>query len=271
MFFPEQEKSSDEFYSAESGSHDDEHVGQQEEVVLPEIRDPKIHGTTNTGPKGVLNDYKIAKQKLLNKMIQRDIETIEQAKRNSFVVLSSPNDKEKDEEDILDEDDEFFNQWRDERMKQLQEQLGKNNQQFKKEEKNTANYQKIFGQYYRIGKSQYVDFIDSESESTYVVLHLYDNHNRDCTRLNSCLEDIAKKYNKIKFGHIIATEAKEDFDEFALPVLIIYKGGQDKPTKTLLRAHEFLDPNFDFDDVEQFLTDEQLLHPNLADPNFENN
>jgi len=171
-----------------------------------------------------------------------------------------------EEEELLGEDDEIFRQWKEERMKFLKKQVEDLNLN---EVKDIRKEQKTFGIYQRIGRDQFVDFIDKEDESTFVVLHLFDHQNRDCIRLNSCLEDIAKKYYKVKFGHIIATETKQDFDQFSLPIIIVYRGGADSPFRTIIKAQEFLDPNFDFDDVEQFLIEQNIVNPSLADPTYD--
>ncbi len=45
-------------------------------------------------------------------------------------------------------------------------------------------------------------------------------------RLNVCLQQLAIKYPYTKFLKIIATEATANYDDVALPTLLVYRQGQ---------------------------------------------
>jgi len=80
-------------------------------------------------------------------------------------------------------------------------------------------------------------------------------------RLNSCLEDLAKRYPGTKFGRILSTDAHAGLQfhirDEVLPVLQVYKGGD--MIKQLDNIGEDLRSGFDVDDLDTFLQQNDVL------------
>jgi len=121
-----------------------------------------------------------------------------------------------------------------------------------------------FGKLVSLTADQFVDFIEKENHDIVILVHLYEKHNRTCQRLDDCLEDLAEKYVRAKFGKLSSKDALSSFDEAALPAVLVYKAN--KLMDAHLRLSEDLGHNFDVDDVETFLIRHHVLHPSYAIP-----
>ena len=75
--------------------------------------------------------------------------------------------------------------------------------------------------------------------------------------LFSIFEEMAGKYFHTKFLRILSTEAKADYDDIALPTVIIYKAG--KVEKCWVRFHEEIKGAFEYEDVEAVLRRHQFI------------
>jgi len=109
--------------------------------------------------------------------------------------------------------------------------------------------------------------VDSETPETIVIIHLYQSHIATCIRLNDILQRLSQKYPTYKFGKIISTEAKPGFDDKALPSLLVYKGGE--VLSSFVRLQDDLNDDFDFDDVDEFFSQNGIVHPSHAAPDWE--
>lgn len=90
--------------------------------------------------------------------------------------------------------------------------------------------------------------------------------------MNECLKNLSERYFNVKFAKMISTgtwlekldyrtcarahannfiDAKQHFDEIALPALLVYKDS--KLVNVYLRMVDSVGFNFDMDDVEEFL------------------
>jgi len=73
-----------------------------------------------------------------------------------------------------------------------------------------------------------------------------------CVKLNYCLQQLAIKYPMIKFLKIVSTEAKQGYDDVALPTLVVYRRGD--LFKSFVKITEDLGTHsFDQDDLEGLL------------------
>ncbi|TPX33852.1 hypothetical protein SmJEL517_g03393 [Synchytrium microbalum] len=235
-----------------------------------ERRDPKLNrilqdqqtrqslneGGPQTGPKGVLADYRFhAKQEIArraeqarhdssrNKQLlssgwmQRTIAREEAEKRGDIAKAEGNNrsdalddaerQREEDEdaiellerqvEDLDLEDPAFLNQYRARRIAEISQRTPA----------------RVHGVLRELDESTYVSAIDNEASNVTVVIHLYQSEVEACRTTNVYLTRMAQKYGMVKFCKIVSTRADENFDQVALPALLVYRGGD--LTHTLIR------------------------------------
>jgi len=119
---------------------------------------------------------------------------------------------------------------------------------------------------FEITRNEFVNFVECEHPETVVVVHLYQNYIPSCMRLNSVLDEIAKKYQKTKIGRIKSTDARPGFDDMGLPALLVYKSGD--VVGSYVRVTEELPQGFDIDDLEEFLIENSALNQNEASSTY---
>ncbi|VDP78871.1 unnamed protein product [Echinostoma caproni] len=128
---------------------------------------PPHHRSRQTGPKGVLSDYKQYKELKQLKELEDEKELIRQAKKNTLTCRTHNEDvlaelKERALEDAIDnlhEDDEFLAQYRQNRMRELHRALER-----------LPTYNKIFD----LKAVNFVSEIDSASAGVTVLVHVYE-------------------------------------------------------------------------------------------------
>uniref|UniRef100_A0A6B2LGW6 Phosducin domain-containing protein n=1 Tax=Arcella intermedia TaxID=1963864 RepID=A0A6B2LGW6_9EUKA len=174
---------------------------------------------------------------------------------------SSKTDQPKDEDSDfdLDNEEEFLMEaLKQQQLKQFQMMSSAERQDKIIQEKKKIN-QKYFGAVTQLTQETFVPFIDAEDPSTIVIIHLYQTYFAACMKLNGILNSLARKYNTYKFGKIISTVAKPDFNDNGLACLIVYQGGDLK--HSFVRVQDEVCKGFDFDDIESFLIENGAINP----------
>eukprot|EP01098_Paradermamoeba_levis_P007929 TRINITY_DN3304_c0_g7_i1.p1 TRINITY_DN3304_c0_g7~~TRINITY_DN3304_c0_g7_i1.p1 ORF type:complete len:289 (-),score=93.22 TRINITY_DN3304_c0_g7_i1:133-999(-) len=234
----------------------------KDELVEVQIRPPTIRNKGNTGPKGVLADYAEAKENLKKRMQResekfwRDLEKTgiktkrEQERDNKLYQQQKQLEDEFTEEDLEDlvKGDEFFKKYMEQRRGEIYQTI-----QELKQDQNSYSVLPTFGFLRQIQVDEYLDEVDGEDSSVVVIIHLFENHIPPCKVLNQALQTLARKYYNTKFLKIISSEANKNFDEIALPALLVYQGGQLVHTFLCLSDADELGKKFDPEDVEAYL------------------
>ena len=110
----------------------------------------------------------------------------------------------KDDNDFSDT--KILNEYRDLRLKQLQEERVKNR----------------FGDVNEITKDEWVKQVTEASRNSWVLVHLYQDSVIECRLLEEALQVLAAKFKYIKFLKIRSTQAVENWPERNLPTLFGY-------------------------------------------------
>ena len=238
---------------------DEEKEGNGEGTLddLQQVNDLKTpYDGPQTGPKGVLEDYKQYKNLCkVNEMIATK-EKIELHKKLAFTA--DPNkhpDKPKEEFEKSDdeydfEDDEFLKEYHQNRLEQMQKEM---------EDKIKQNMVK-FGQLYDLQTGEeLLDILEKEEKNVIVIVHLYDKSLSACVNLSDCLERLAKQYTHVRFCKISSTRAglSLQFKVNALPTLQVYKGGV--LIGNYIKMQDHLDKIFYAADVENFLIEKDII------------
>ncbi|KAI9184661.1 hypothetical protein H9P43_003716 [Blastocladiella emersonii ATCC 22665] len=212
---------------------------------------PAMHGGPQTGPKGVMADYRYQQQLAAEDKRAKHADYLakidRQALRGGSTTAASPEDE--DDDATLDELDaeleaEVLDRYRQMRLDDMVK-AGRSQQL------------PTFGAFREIGVSQFLKEVDEEHKQVSVVVHVYEPYIPECQRLNRHLTELATRYGHAKFLRIRAAAADPDLDHLALPVLQVYRAGD--LVANLIRATDDMEEQaggneaFDVDDCEAIL------------------
>lgn len=200
---------------------------------------------TQTGPKGVINDWRRFKLESM------DHENLPPAKRELLRQMSRPEERgvrkvSLQEYELLKEDDETgLKHYRKKCMVEMHEKL--------------SFGPKFEGVHDLDSGDAFLEVIEKEHHSTVVVVHIYKNGVKGCEELNNCLDCLATEHPTVKFCRIdaVATGASERFSDELLPTLLVYKAGE--LIGNFLACTQHLTGEFFATDVEAFLNGYGLL------------
>lgn len=215
-------------------------------------RKPRDFASANTGPKGVLNDYKAhkryQKQERLRKEAERQAVLNRIAKGatdpgSGQTQTGSQMDCECDgdsdcecDDDLLDS--EFLAQYAENRVKQMQE---------------AARNRKVYGELEYITPESFVRLSSTTDSRALMLVHLYHPDNYACGLLNTQLELLARKLVHVKFAALVAKEADASIELADLPVVLIFRGPQQE---TIVDFASRLDGEFTLERVETFVSEQ---------------
>nr|CAI5860748.1 unnamed protein product [Callosobruchus analis] len=251
--------SSSEESGGENSDSEDDGAKQAEPPESSEASAPnKWEGTsTNTGPKGVIKDFKDYKQLESERRRNEERQMIELAKKFTMTVKSSL-DEEREKAALEDPElaellgDDFLLQYQKKRM---QEMLAQTNHNIK------------FGSLVTLKTGQeFLDSIDKEHKSVTVIIHIYEDSIVACRALNACLQDLCKVYENVKFCRMPSTCAgvSREFKKEGLPALLVYKGGN--LVGNFVRLTDDLGNDFSVEEVQIYLVEHGLLEDKSCTP-----
>lgn len=176
--------------------------------------------STNTGPKGVIEDYK--RKKTVNN--QHD---------------SQADDLEAEFRELMT-DDSILKEF-------IAKRIASNN--------SLPTFGHVF--HLKTGE-ELLDAIDQEAPEALVLVHLYTKYSRSCKNMNLCLEELAAELRHIKFVTLdaSATPLSGNFKDNAVPALLAYRSGD--LVNSLLQVDELLDRNFEAQQIKDLLMDNNL-------------
>jgi len=252
------------YYCSSDEEGEDDTGSDGEETPAPTPQEPQfipeehIRGSdgrsVNTGPKGVVQDWRRFKQLETERRKEADREKAELVKKLAHTCRSHLDDeKEQRADDALmqelemeldDLDKEFLKQYQEKRLEELRK---------------TYEAMPKFGKVLNISKDEFVEAIDKEKPTVTVIVHLFEDRIGGCDVMNKCLDCLALEYPTVKFCRIRASEAKLSyrFSVSAVPALLSYKGGE--LIANFIQMCDELGNEFCSSDVEGFLLEHGLL------------
>lgn len=250
-------------YCSSSEESDNESDSGKEEkppikTVEPLPEPKEWEGTsTNTGPKGVIEDWRRFKQLEIEKREVNERERIELAKKLTMTVQSA---LDEEREKVAQEDPELAELLNDEfllayQKKRMQEMMLQNRHNLK------------FGNLIFLNNgSEFLKAVDQENKSVKVVVHIYEDNVDACRAMNDCLKVLAKTYDTVKFCCIMGSKAgmSRDFKVSGVPALLIYKGGQ--LVGNFVRLSDDLGNDFCTEDVQGYLIEHGMLEDKTCLP-----
>ncbi|XP_005997344.1 phosducin [Latimeria chalumnae] len=211
----------------------------------------------NTGPKGVINDWRKFK------LESEDHETVPSGKRELLRQMSSPyRSQSRDEKDTR----ERFS--RKMSMQEYELTQGKEDEnclrKYRKQSMQEMHQKLSFGPKFEVvyeleNGEQFLEVIEKEHKNTTVMVHIYEDSVKGCEALNNCLTCLALEYTTVKFCKIKAssTGAQDRFPEKVLPTFLVYKAGE--LIGNFICITEHFNEEFFAVDVESFLNEYGLL------------
>lgn len=230
--------------SSSEGSDDEEESGKSIETpVASATESSEWNGLSrNTGPKGVIEDWQKYKQ------LQREqLEEAEKDRLAKFRQMAITCAADNQIENIDDEEsDEFLLEYRKKRMQEMMAQYG--------------NKSACFGAVFNIkSPNEFLKMVDEEEKTTTIIVHVYDNNNTACLKINDFLGKLAEQYKHVKFCKVLTTAAglSLQFKIAGVPAFLVYKNKQIIGNFIKLTT-EFSD-DFCEGDVENFLIENGIL------------
>ncbi|CAI9174796.1 unnamed protein product [Rangifer tarandus platyrhynchus] len=221
--------------------------------------------SVNTGPKGVINDWRRFKQLETEQREEQCREMERLIKKLSLSCRSHLDEEEEQQKQkalqekisgkmtlkdlaVMNEDqddEEFLQQYRKQRMEEMRQQLYQGPQ---------------FKQVFEIPSGEgFLDMIDKEQRSTLIMVHIYEDGIPGTEAMNGCMLCLAAEYPAVKFCRVRSSVigASSRFTRNALPALLIYKGGE--LIGNFVRVTDQLGEDFFAVDLEAFLQEFGLL------------
>ncbi|XP_060520221.1 phosducin-like protein [Cylas formicarius] len=222
----------------------------------PEVN--KWEGTSsNTGPKGVIEDWRKFKQLENEKKEESQREMIELAKKLTMTVRTSL-EEEREKAALEDPElaeflnDEFLLTYQKQRMREMLDQ---------------TNHKIKFGEVKHLRDGgEYLNAVDKEEKSVTIIIHIFDENLEACRTMNQCLNYLCKIYDSVKFCTIEAQMAgvSRSFKVDGVPALLVYKGGH--LIGNFVRLSDDLGSEFQPEDVQGFLVEHGLLEDKSCTP-----
>lgn len=256
--------------SEDEGSDNEDEDGERKTIRDAEVAEPEIDysadgSAVNTGPKGVINDWRKYKQ-LEVEQKQEQKKEMERLIKKLSMTCRSDLDQEKDREkqkelqekikgkmtmqeyNMLQEeedDEDFLQHYRMQRIEEMRRQLCRG---------------KRFAKVYELnGGEDFLEALDSEDKSTLVMIHIHEPGVAGCEAMAGSLQCLAQEYPLVKFCSVrssaISTSAL--FRDSALPALLVYKGGD--LIGNFVRLTDQLGEDFFAVDVEALLQEYGML------------
>ncbi|RUS83547.1 hypothetical protein EGW08_008726 [Elysia chlorotica] len=140
-------------------------------------------------------------------MVENTIQSKQDGKQLGDMSLDELNDKEDD----IDEDDErMFEEYRRQRMAELRAQQLKAR----------------FGEVAEISKVDYVTQVNNAGEGVWVVLHIYKDGIPLCKLVNNYLCNLARKFPATKFLRSVSSVCIPNYPDKNLPTIFVYFEGE---------------------------------------------
>ncbi|XP_075690344.1 phosducin-like protein [Rhinoderma darwinii] len=252
------------YYSSSSDDEDSEQERKIQQSTVGESEGGKEGSAVNTGPKGVINDWRRYKQ-MENEQNDEQKRELEQLVKRLSMTCKSHNDEEKDkqkqrelEEKIhgkmtvqdynmlnKDDDQDFLEQYRKQRIEEMKQQLC---------------HPLVYKQVFDINSGEeFLDTIDKEHKNTVVIILIYEDEIPGAEAASGSIICLASEYPGVKFSRVksslLGTSSK--FTNNALPALLAYKAGE--LIGNFVRITDQLGEDFFAVDLEAFLREFSLL------------
>lgn len=234
------------YCSSSSGESEEEDEGENEPKLETTAPDPATNTaewnglSRNTGPKGVIEDWQ--KYKLLQCQRQEENEKQQLELCKKLAMNCKPDSELED-----GESEQFLLEYRKRRMQEMISQYGNKNL--------------TFGHVVDIkSPNDFLKMVDEEHETTTIVVHVYDNNNSACKKINDILVILAEQYRDVKFCKVLTSSAglSLHFKISGTPAFLVYKNKQ--IIGNFIRITDEFGDEFSESDIENFFIENGMLN-----------
>ncbi|CAH2315879.1 phosducin [Pelobates cultripes] len=251
-----------QYYYSSSSDDEDSDQDRKTQQSSKEPSGGKEGSVVNTGPKGVINDWRRYKQ-LENEQSEEQRREMEQLIKRLSMTCKSHLDEEREKENqkcldekihgkmtmqeynMMNEDEDFLQQYRKQRIEEMKKQLC---------------HLQLFKQVFDLHSGEeFLNAVDKEHKNTIVIILIYEDDIPGSEAINGCIICLASEYPGVKFcrvkSSLLGTSTK--FTKNALPALLVYKSGE--LIGNFVRITDQLGEDFFAVDLEAFLHECGLL------------
>lgn len=235
------------YYCSSSEDEDEGPKLIKDEDVVPV--NPGPVNQANTGPKGVIEDWRRYKQLETEKRAENEREKVELAKKLALTCRSDREDQEINKEmEALDlEEDEFIQEYMKKRMQEMVEA--------------SVIQRKHFGHVFALQDGEaFLSTVDcQETKSDLIMVLISESVNSICKIMENCWATLAKDYCHVKFCKIQASAAglSKHFKTSGVPAILVYRSGE--LVHSFVRLSDTLGEDFYASDLESFLIENGVL------------
>ncbi|XP_051907896.1 phosducin-like protein [Hippocampus zosterae] len=231
----------------------------------PELDYSADGSAVNTGPKGVINDWRKYKQLEVEQKQEQKKEMERLIKKLSMTCrsdldLEKEKQKQKELQDKIkgkmtmqeynmlqqeEDDEDFLQHYRAQRMEEMRRQLCRG---------------KRFERVQELASGEdFLEALDEEDKNTPVMIHIYEPDAAGCEAMSGSLACLAQEYPLVKFCSVRSSAIGTSplFRDGALPALLVYKAGE--LIGNFVRLTDQLGEDFFAVDVEALLQEYGLL------------
>uniref|UniRef100_A0A6A7FQ06 Phosducin-like protein isoform X1 n=2 Tax=Hirondellea gigas TaxID=1518452 RepID=A0A6A7FQ06_9CRUS len=239
----------------EEGANSSRVKGPAIDCSTQELR-PWEGSSTNTGPKGVLKDWRTYKQMETEKRKEKERERMQLAKKLTLTCRSHLDDEkaaaaaaavaESEDVDSL-VDASVLEAYIAQRMQEMMEQA-------------LSSSGPQFGQVVQLRSSdEFLQAVDEEKQQVTVIVHLYRKEAGGCEAVSGCFACLVQDFKHVKFCELNASTAglSSKFVGSGVPALLVYRGGS--LIANFVRLTDSLGDDFYATDLESFLVEHGVL------------
>ncbi|PSN65931.1 thioredoxin-like protein [Corynespora cassiicola Philippines] len=174
---------------------------------------PSIRSEANTGPKGVIADAHAFEQA---KKQARRFTWRKQSPPNSY--SAAPYSDEKLSSDDEEAEDSFMKRWRESRLRELQ------NAGQRIRSRTTSPSRRIYGTLPTVDGEGFLEAIEKVARDTVVVVFIYDDMSEISDMVESCLRDVAKRNETVRFVKLHYEDA--EMEVAGVPAVLAYRNAE---------------------------------------------
>ncbi|WPH01968.1 phosducin [Acrodontium crateriforme] len=230
---PEDRNSSSSHNASDDDDDSDTHLTSAVEdpaprpsMSLARATIPRTRFGANTGPKGVISDAQNFRDQQRkhrtsirgpNGLVSKMQVGLSMNGRGPATEKIAERDEE--EADNEEEDDEFMQEWREKRLRQMQN--GEHESRMHNRDRSVA---RRWGSLTAVDGEGFLDAVDKSPADTIVLVYIYDDRSDVSLELEDCVRALARSHKEARFVKLHYHDA--EMEPAGVPALLAYRNGE---------------------------------------------
>uniref|UniRef100_A0A5S6QVW9 Phosducin thioredoxin-like domain-containing protein n=1 Tax=Trichuris muris TaxID=70415 RepID=A0A5S6QVW9_TRIMR len=208
--------------------------------------------SANTGPKGVIEDWRLFRKMKNAETAEAEEKLIQLAKGRSMFCATEEDENGIDEITEIFSNDDDLRQFALKRMEELQIKYAQGS------DSHYGTVREVSS------KEEMLEIIEDDSTKTTVFVHIYEKDIPGCPAMDESFRDLAAWYPQFNFCRSRASTMGMSlhFRRHGLPTLQVYKNKE--LVLNVVRLTDHLGDDFDADDLEQLLREYAVITESLS-------